>query len=429
MRILHVSALPVWSMDGKGGMPSLQETLKGHLAAGHHLELVLPQYDPFSDDVKPLFVPEGQQLRLHFATCRWLPFFKKLRCQARRLGKNGRLPYGLRWVLNMFMLLALNFSLFFKGLEVCRRGFAPQLIYAHNQYAALPGFLLGRWFKVPNVTRLYGTFLADLMSTPFVSLRYPTAAAGYLVPSTLLICANDGTRGDEVARKFGTAKERFRFWQNGVEPPSEPPVLSRSDLLARFGGLQMTSKWAVSCSRLASWKRIDRMLQALAVCLREGAECQLVIAGDGPQKDNLQGLAKTLNIEKSVIWVGAVAHDDIWALMNTADVFMITNDVTNRCNPLYEAAWAGLPVLSVNDPSTSDLLHHRENALLAEKDDTEALGKLLAEICRDDQLRERLGYAQKKLSETFWTWEERMRVEVMDLEKIVTQTMSFKGQG
>ena len=44
---------------------------------------------------------------------------------------------------------------------------------------------------------------------------------------------------------------------------------------------------------------------------------------------------------------------------------MITNDVTNRCNPLYEAAWAGLPIISIYDESTKDLLKHRDNALLS----------------------------------------------------------------
>ncbi|MDY0269729.1 glycosyltransferase family 4 protein [Trichloromonas sp.] len=418
MNFLHISALPVWSMDGKGGMPSLRETLKGHLAAGHHIELVLPQYDPFSDDEQPLFVPEGQKLVLHFAPCRWLLTLKKLRIKAR--GKGDAVPFAFRWILNVGMLLGLTVSLMAKSFQVRRNGFVPQLVYAHNQYAALAGFLLGRWFKVPNVTRLYGTFLADLMNRPFVGLRYPTAAAGYLVPSSLLICANDGTRGDEVARKFGTPDHRFRFWQNGVEPPSQPPQVTRADLVARFGPqLRLESRWAVSCSRLSYWKRIDRMLRALAVCRGTGVDCQLVVAGDGPEKENLRTLATELGVSDQVVWLGAVAHDDIWALMNTADMFMITNDVTNRCNPLYEAAWAGLPVLSVNDPSTSDLLHHRENALLAEKDDKEALGKLLAEICRDEPLRERLGQAQKQLSETFWTWEERMRVEVAELEKLV----------
>ena len=49
------------------------------------------------------------------------------------------------------------------------------------------------------------------MKRPLVWLRYPTAAAGYLVPHSLLICGNDGTRGDEVARKFGIDLRSFPF--------------------------------------------------------------------------------------------------------------------------------------------------------------------------------------------------------------------------
>ena len=93
MKILQISALPVWSMDGKGGMSSLRETLKGHIAAGHEIELVLPQYDPFSDDTKFLFVPEGQGINLHFAPCGWLPFFKRIRVKAREVW--GVMPLSL----------------------------------------------------------------------------------------------------------------------------------------------------------------------------------------------------------------------------------------------------------------------------------------------------------------------------------------------
>jgi glycosyltransferase involved in cell wall biosynthesis len=282
-------------------------------------------------------------------------------------------------------------------------------------------------WKIPNVTRLYGTFLADLMQKPIVSLRYPTAAAGYLVPSDLLICANDGTRGDEVARKFGVSSQRFRFWQNGVEPPSSPPQTTRDELVARFPELRVDSNWAVSCSRLSYWKRIDRMLRALVIVKQAGVNCQLIIAGDGPEKASLQKLADELGVTDAVVWLGAVAHDDIWALMNTADIFLITNDVTNRCNPLYEAAWAVLPVVSVLDPSTEDLLKHGENALLAPKDDTDQLGHLIAEVCSDEDLRKKLAHAQKELSRTFWTWEERMKVEVADLEALVDKDQ-FSGK-
>jgi glycosyltransferase involved in cell wall biosynthesis len=410
-------------MDGKGGMPSLQETLKGHVAGGHEITLVLPRYDPFSDDVNELTIPAGQVFAVHFAPCSWLPLFKKLRTKARSLGSNDSVPYVLRWLLNVFMLLALTLSLTLAARRMRKKNsFLSHLVYAHNQYAALSGFILSRAWKVPNVTRLYGTFLADLMKKPFVALRYPTAAAGFLVPSDLLICANDGTRGDEVAERFGVSKQRFRFWQNGIEPPSTPPEMTRKQLADRFPALKPQSRWFLSCSRLSYWKRIDRMLHALVVCKNKGTDCQLIIAGDGPERENLMNLADELGVQAYVVWLGAVAHDDVWALMNNVDVFLLTNDVTNRCNPLYEAAWAGLPVVSVADQSTSDLLEHRGNALLASPDDVNTLGIHLVELCRDEELRTKLSSAQKELARSFWSWQERMRIEVAELELLLAGT-------
>lgn len=420
MKILHISALPVWSMDGKGGMPSLRETLKGHIRANHEIEMILPRYDLFSDDFIPLHIKRGEGYSIHVAPCSWLPPLKRFRNRVSKIYGRNSIPYPFRWIINVSILLLLTLSILIKARKVCKYGrFKPDLIYAHNQYASLSGFFLGRIFGIPNVTRLYGTFLADLMKKPFVVLRYPTAAAGYIVPSTLLICGNDGTRGDEVATKFKISLKRFRFWQNGIDPPAAAPVINRKEMSTRFGSkLRQESKWVVSCSRLSSWKRIDRMLHALRVCRNKEIDCQLLIAGDGPEKKGLQQLTTELGLTDDVIWFGSVAHEDIWALMNLADVFMITNDVTNRCNPLYEAAWAGCPVVSVIDPSTSDLLEHRTNALLAPKEDTGTLGRYLAEVLKDDALQKKFQTEQKKLAAKFWTWEERMKVEVKELEKI-----------
>lgn len=422
MKILHISALPIWSMDGKGGMPSLRETLNGHVREGHHIDVILPRYDIFSDDLLPLHIKENVSYSTHTAPCAWVPVVKKIRNRIGRISGRNSIPYLLRWMINFFMFFSITVSLCVKARSVYKtRKLKPDLVYAHNQYASLAGFFIHLMWKIPNVTRLYGTFLADLMKKPFVFLRYPTAAAGYLVPSSLIICANDGTRGDEVARKFKIPDTRFRFWQNGIDPPDNKPTITRTDLATRFGPrLRTESKWAISCSRLSDWKRIDRMLYALTICKKQGLDCQLVIAGDGPERESLQKLAAELGISDDVVWLGSVAHEDIWALMNLADVFMLTNDVTNRCNPLYEAAWAGCPVLSVVDPSTADLLKHGKNALLSKKDDHTALGYDLSQILKNNDLKKTLQTEQKKLSSTFWTWKDRMKTEVKELEKLVS---------
>ncbi len=421
MRMLHVSALWIWAMKGKGGMPSLRETVRGHVDAGHEVVMILPNYDLFSDDSTPFVVDKDQDFEIHLTRCSWLRLIKILRVGARRLGGGEEMPYVARWALNLVIAALLTVSLFLTALRVryrSRRQF--DLVYAHNQYAAAAGWLCAKVFRVPNVTRLYGTFLADLMKRPFVWLRYPVAAAGYLVPHRLLICANDGTRGDKVARALRIDLDRFRFWQNGVDLPPKPPEATRQELVDRFGaaGLRADSKWAVSCSRLSSWKRIDRMLHALAGCRKRGCDCQLLVAGDGAERQRLRALSMELGLENEVIWLGAVAHDDIWSLMNLADVFMITNDVTNRCNPLYEAMCAALPIVSVVDSSTGDLLEHEVNALLADKQDVEALGRYLSRACSDRVLAEKMKQAQRRRAEDLWTWQERMVAEVRELEAL-----------
>lgn len=425
MKVLHISALPVWPIAGKGGMPSLRETLQGHVAGGHEVVLALPRYQLFDDLLTPIAVQRDEGYQVHVVACRWAPLFFAIRRLARRISGGKEPIYPFRWSLNLTLCVLLTLSLVLAALRIRRienRQF--DLVYAHNQYSACAGWFIGRMFRIPNVTRLYGTFLADLARRPFVRLRYPVAAAGFLVPHSLLICGNDGTRGDEVARKLRIDMSRFRFWQNGVDLPTARVDSTRAEVAATFpkSELRLESKWVLSCSRLSYWKRIDRIVRALQVARNRGCDCQLLLAGAGPEKENLRTLAEELGVASQVVWLGAVDHDFIWRLMHVADAFAITNDVTNRCNPLYEAICARTPVVSIHDPSTADLLKHGENALLSDKDDFLALGEHLHRLLTDENLHLLMRQAQAERQGDLWSWRERMEVEVGELEALVAET-------
>jgi glycosyltransferase involved in cell wall biosynthesis len=413
LRILHVSALNLWAMKGNAGMCCLYETLRGHVRAGHSVSIVIPAYDLWDDGRTPLPPPPSDEFDVHFARCRWLPAVKSLRSFCARLGRGPETPYLLRWCLGWITWTLLTWSLFWAAARLVRRTKGRfDMVYAHCEYAAIAGFLVRLAFRIPNVTRLYGTFVASLMNKPLVQLRYPIAAGGFLVPHSLLICANDGTRGDEVARHFRLDMGRVCFWQDGVDKVSPPSGAGREDVLKHApANLRSTSKWILSCSRLDYWKRIDRILRAVSVCQRSGADCQLLVAGEGATGPALRALAAELGIAEQVVWLGAVPHDKIWQLMYLADAFVITNDVTNRCNPVFEAIRTRLPVVSIEDQSTADLLIHGENALLAARDDDQALGQCLFRVCQDAELAQGMRRAQRHRDEKLWTWEERMDVE------------------
>lgn len=429
LRILHLSALNLWAMNGNAGMCCLHETLRGHVRAGHSVAIIIPAYDLWDEGRTPLPPPPNDEFEVHFARCRWLPAVKSLRSFCERLGKGPDTPFVLRWCLGWITWTLLTCSLFAATRRlVSRRKRRFDMVYAHCEYAAIAGFLVRLVYRIPNVTRLYGTFVADLMQKPLVSLRYPIAAGGFLVPHNLLICANDGTRGDEVARRLGLDLDRLRFWQDGVDkvpPPSNP---SRDAFLRTApSNLRKEAKWILSCSRLDHWKRVDRILRAAAVCRKSGADCQILIAGLGAAEPELRSLAESLGIAADVVWLGAVPHEKVWDVMYLADAFIITNDVTNRCNPLFEAIRTRLPVVSIIDRSTADLLIDGENALLAARDDADALGQCLTRVCHDARLAETLRSAQGARDELLWTWKERMDVEVRDLAELARRTQQKNG--
>ena len=419
--ILHISALQLWGMKGNAGMCCLQETLEGHMRAGYRVSVIIPAYSIWDDGTTPISPTPANGIDVHVAPCSWMPMMKRIRSLLQRLGTEGLVPYVLGWFFGMTRWFLLTISLFLTSLRVRRRArMRFDLIYAHNQWAALAGWLAGRAFGVPNVTRLYGTFLADLMKKPLVWVRYPIASAGFLAPHHLLICANDGTRGDEVARKLGIKLERFRFWQDGVdEHPRGTSPSRRAFLKTAPPGLREEANWVLSCSRLSYWKRIDRMIRALSYARNLGVNCQLLIAGDGQERSALMALAEELRVDENIAWLGAVPHAKVPELMDLVDVFMITNDVTNRCNPLFEAMRAGLPVVSVRDDSTADLLEHGKNALLADRDDVEELGRHLAQICADEPMAASMRSRQQARAGDLWNWQQRMAVEIEDLQNLL----------
>jgi glycosyltransferase involved in cell wall biosynthesis len=110
----------------------------------------------------------------------------------------------------------------------------------------------------------------------------------------------------------------------------------------------------------------------------------------------------------------------VWNLHRLADAFVIANDVTNRCNPLYEAMCVGLPVISVRDPSTADLLQDGVNCLLVPPDEGPALGQAMMRMLIDSSLRAKLSAGGRQTADrSIWTWGERMRLEIEEVKNLL----------
>lgn len=419
MHILHLSALEVWGQGKSSGMPSLYNNLYHYGLAGHTQTLLLPEVH-MTHNGRGVGSKVQDHVRVDIpAKIERIPMLGMPTALLIRSRLSKHLGSGLGKYISesagadmAWLILTVSFVL--RSLALGRTK-VFDVVYAHNSYTSLAGYCVGRLLGIPNITRLYGTFLARMIGKPCLPLRYPIMCSSFLIPSDLLVVTNDGTKGDLVAKHFHVGPERLRFWPNGISVEESRPIERRKEL-----PFPVKKPLVLSLYRHVSWKRLDRLIRAIPLIKERVRDCQIIIGGTGPLTSDLKKLAQELGVAEAITWAGALSREQVWHLLREATVLVSTNDLTNRCNPVIEAITAGCPVVSMDDGSTGDLLRHEFNSLLVKPDGTYALAEAVSQVLEDVQLRARLRAGAEETAKTsIWSWSERMSKEIDEVASLV----------
>ena len=135
------------------------------------------------------------------------------------------------------------------------------------------------------------------------------------------------------------------------------------------------------CCRFIPAKNLRRLLDAYAHYRRAAGNdsWKLVIAGDGPEKDELAQLVKKLRLEASVRFVGFVQYDELPVLYGQAGAFILPSVSEPWGLVVNEAMAAGLPVLVSNRCGCApDLVEEGRNGFTFDPYDIEELAGLMS---------------------------------------------------
>lgn len=165
-------------------------------------------------------------------------------------------------------------------------------------------------------------------------------------------------------------------------------------------GLALRSKKGktiVSIGRLMPQKNQQLLIRAFADMHREYPEYQLVIYGEGPERENLEKLAEELGVSE---WVSMPGNKkNIFDYIASAEMFVLSSNYEGMPNALIEAMCLGLPVVSTKVSGAIDLIRHDENGLLAECGSQEQLKQMMIKIASDAQLRKSYGENAVQINE------------------------------
>lgn len=139
----------------------------------------------------------------------------------------------------------------------------------------------------------------------------------------------------------------------------------------------------VVCRNFTPLYNVACAIKAFSIIAKEYENARLILAGDGPERKNLENLAASLE-RGSVEFLGNIPNEQMNAVYQSADIFLNTSTVDNMPNCILEAMACGLPVISTDVGGIPYLVADKKTGLLAPSDDAAALANLIRKVI-DDQ--------------------------------------------
>lgn len=175
-------------------------------------------------------------------------------------------------------------------------------------------------------------------------------------------------------------------------------MLDRQAARARFGlpdGVPLMG----TVARLHPLKRIDLAIATLAHL----PEAHLAIAGQGPDLERLQSIAKESGISDRVHFSGEMDGEAVGDFLAGLDVFVFPSEAETFGLAAVEAAQAGIPVIAQDLPVLREVLNvgGEPCALFVEATDTRAFADAIRRVMEGPALARNLSTLGKRLSERY----------------------------
>lgn len=149
--------------------------------------------------------------------------------------------------------------------------------------------------------------------------------------------------------------------------------------------------WVGTLAGLRPVKQLTMLVEAFAVLPEEW---QLVILGEGPEKDAIRAAAAEADISHRVHLPGKVA--DPASAVGLFDIFALSSKSEQFPLSVVEAMAAGVPVAAPDVGDVREIVADENCDLICKANSAEALSHALKALAQDPDLRKKIGEANRK---------------------------------
>jgi glycosyltransferase involved in cell wall biosynthesis len=245
----------------------------------------------------------------------------------------------------------------------------PHILHSHLFHANLAVRMARLWCPAPVVV----SSLHSMAESGRASQRIWLRDLAYRVTDPLADCttAVSQAAGERHAAARAVPRSKLRIIPNGVDTAAFRPAPERRARARERLGLEGVFVW-LAAGRLM-WKKDFATLLRACAALRGSV---LLIAGEGPQEEELRRLARDLAVDAR--FLGHVA--EMPELMNAADALALSSVVEGLPMVLLEAAASGLPAVATDCGGVGEIVRDGETGFLVPPRDPAAMAAAMSKL-------------------------------------------------
>ncbi len=217
-----------------------------------------------------------------------------------------------------------------------------------------------------------------------------------LKKSDLITC--DGENTKKVMVGFGIPSQKIKFITFGVDIEKFKPVLEKREIRKRLHLLD--SKTVISTRFLTPVHDVETFVKSIPLVLKKIPETKFVIVGNGPQKEYLMNLAKTLDVFNEIKFVGGLSEEEMIFYLKSADIYVSTSlSESGLAASTAEAMACELPIINTNTGDIELWIKNDEGGFIIPTKNPKALAEKIIYLLKNKDARIKFGKENRKIIE------------------------------
>ena len=274
------------------------------------------------------------------------------------------------------------------------RKFKPDVIHTHTAKAGVLGRVAGL-IAAPSAKRVH-TFHGHLLHGYFSKSKTQLVVfvEKFLAVITFrLIAIGNSVKKDLVDAKIGK-DSKYEVIFPGLQPLKTHPKEEAKKSLC----LESDKTYLVFVGRLTQIKRPDRLLEIARYLKVNHPDSQLLIAGAGELLATIEGVSASEGLPMTFLgW-----RNDIDLILSAGDIAILCSDNEGIPLTLIQASQAGLPIVSTDVGSVSDIVIDGVTGFLTEVS-SEGLIQGITRLLEEPNLRHTFGKAGEQRARDFFS--------------------------